>query len=127
MNPAESTPIRLLIVDDHKVVRLGLRTLLSRHAGVEVVGEAGSVAGAVEEATRLQPDVVLMDIRLPDGNGFEACRQIRKAQLETRVLFLTSVADEEIVLESIDAGGDGYLLKEIDEENLVGAIRNVAA
>ncbi len=127
MNPSESTPIRLLIVDDHKVVRLGLRTLLSRHAGVEVVGEAGSVAAAVEEATRLQPDVVLMDIRLPDGNGFDACRQIRKAQLETRVLFLTSVADEEIVLESIDAGGDGYLLKEIDEENLVGAIRSVAA
>ena len=127
MDQAETKPIRLLIVDDHNVVRLGLRTLLSRHAGVEVVGEAGTVAAAVSEAARLQPDVVLMDVRLPDGNGFEACRQIRRSQLETRVLFLTSFADEEIVLESIDAGGDGYLLKEIDEENLVGAIRNVAA
>jgi len=114
MSQLESRPIRLLIVDDHKVVRLGLHTLLSRHAGIEVVGEAGTMAAAVEETARLQPDVVLMDVRLPDGNGFEACRQIRKSQLETRVLFLTSFADEEIVLESIDAGGDGYLLKEID-------------
>jgi DNA-binding NarL/FixJ family response regulator len=68
-----------------------------------------------------------MDVRLPDGNGFEACRQIRRSQIETRVLFLTSFADEEIVLESIDAGGDGYLLKEIDEENLIRAVRSVAA
>src|SRR5437762_2960170 len=127
MNQPESKAIRLLIVDDHKVVRLGLSTLLSRHAGIEVVGEVGTVAAAVEQTARLLPDVVLMDVRLPDGDGFEACRQIRKSQFETRVLFLTSFADEKIVLESIDAGGDGYLLKEIDEENLVRAIRNVAA
>ena len=127
MNPPESKSIRLLIVDDHKVVRLGLHTLLSRHNGIEVVGEAGTSAAAVEQTAHLMPDVVLMDVRLPDGNGFEACRQIRKVQPDTRVLFLTSFADEEIVLESIDAGGDGYLLKEIDEENLVQAIRNVAA
>ena len=107
MSELESKLIRLLIVDDHKVVRLGLHTLLSRHAGIEVVGEAGTAAAAVEEAARLHPDVVLMDVRLPDGSGFEACRQLRKSQLETRVLFLTSFADEEIVLESIDAGGDG--------------------
>jgi DNA-binding NarL/FixJ family response regulator len=127
MSLPETKPIRLLIVDDHKVVRLGLHTLLSRHAGIEVVGEAGTMAGAVQEAARLLPDVVLMDVRLPDGNGFEACRQIRRSLIETRVLFLTSFADEEIVLESIDAGGDGYLLKEIDEENLVRAVRSVAA
>jgi DNA-binding NarL/FixJ family response regulator len=127
MSLPETKPIRLLIVDDHKVVRLGLHTLLSRHAGIEVVGEAGTMAGAVQEAARLLPDVVLMDVRLPDGNGFEACRQIRRSQIETRVLFLTSFADEEIVLESIDAGGDGYLLKEIDEENLIRAVRSVAA
>jgi two-component system response regulator DevR len=127
MNQPESKFIRLLIVDDHKVVRLGLHTLLSRHDGIEVVGEAGTSAAAVEQTSRLKPDVVLMDVRLPDGNGFEACRQIRKVQPDTRVLFLTSFADEKIVLESIDAGGDGYLLKEIDEENLVQAIRNVAA
>src|SRR2546426_7377978 len=127
MNHPESKSIRLLIVDDHKVVRLGLHTLMSRHNGIEVIGEAGTSAAAVEQTSRLKPDVVLMDVRLPDGNGFEACRQIRKAQPDTRVLFLTSFADEDIVLESIDAGGDGYLLKEIDEENLVQAIRNVAA
>ena len=127
MNQPESKSIRLLIVDDHKVVRLGLHTLLSRHNGIEVVGEAGTSAAAVEQTAHLKPDVVLMDVRLPDGNGFEACRQIRRVQPDTRVLFLTSFADEEIVLESIDAGGDGYLLKEIDEENLVQAIRNVAA
>ena len=127
MNQPESNSIRLLIVDDHKVVRLGLHTLLSRHNGIEVVGEAGTSAAAVEQTADLKPDVVLMDVRLPDGNGFEACRQIRRVQPDTRVLFLTSFADEEIVLESIDAGGDGYLLKEIDEDNLVQAIRNVAA
>lgn len=127
MNLESNPPVRLLIVDDHNVVRLGLRTLLSRHTGFEVVGEAGTVSAALEETGRTQPDVVLMDVRLPDGNGFDACRQIRKSHPETRVLFLTSFADEEIVLESIDAGGDGYLLKEIDEENLVRAVINVAA
>jgi len=126
MNASHTRQIRLLIVDDHKVVRLGLRTLLGRYSDIEVVGEAGTVAAAVEETARLQPTVVLMDVRLPDGNGFEACRQIRAAQHETRVLFLTSFAEEQIVLESIDAGGDGYLLKEIDDESLVRGIRTVA-
>src|SRR5881628_147455 len=82
MNPPEAKSIRLLVVDDHKVVRLGLHTLLNRHAGIEVVGEAGTVAAAVEETARLQPDVVLMDVRLPDGDGFEACRRIRRSQPE---------------------------------------------
>ena len=127
MSQREPPSIRLLIVDDHKVVRLGLTTLLSRYATIEVIGEAATVAAAVDETRRLRPDVVLMDVRLPDGNGFEACRQIRQLQPETRVLFLTSVADDAIVLASIEAGGDGYLLKEIDEEALVRAIKNVAA
>src|SRR6266545_6626030 len=127
MNQTELKRIRLLVVDDHQVVRLGLRTLLERYSDFDVVGEAGTVASAAEATARLQPDLVLMDVRLPDGNGFEACRQIRRTQQDTRVLFLTSFADEEIVLESIDAGGDGYLLKEIDDESLVQAIRNVAA
>jgi two-component system response regulator DevR len=127
MPTPEGAPIRLLIVDDHKVVRLGLRTLLQRYDRIQVVGEAATVAAALEETIRLQPEVVLMDVRLPDGNGFEACREIRRVFPETRVLFLTSFADEQVVLESIDAGGDGYLLKEIDEENLVRAIINVAA
>jgi len=125
MSQPDPKAIRLLIVDDHKVVRLGLHTLLNRHPGIEVVGEAGTVAAAVAGTARLQPDVVLMDVRLPDGNGFEACRQIRKSQLETRVLFLTSFADEDIVLESIDAGGDGYLLKDTDPDRLPFALQGV--
>jgi two-component system, NarL family, response regulator DevR len=126
MEPVSRQPIRVLIVDDHQVVRLGLRTLLGRHAGIEVVGEAGSVAGSVEEAQRLRPDLVLMDVRLPDGKGYEACRQIHRLVPESRVLFLTSFADEQVVLESLDAGGDGYLLKEIDENALLRAIESVA-
>ena len=126
MQPSENLHIRVLIVDDHHVVRLGLRALLDRHAGFEVIGEAGTVAAAVEEAKRLHPDVVLLDVRLPDGKGYEACRQIHQLLPDVRVLFLTSFADEQTVLESLDAGGDGYLLKEIDEVALVQGIRSVA-
>lgn len=126
MQTSSPTKIRLLMVDDHKVVRLGLLTLLAHYPDIEVAGEAGTVAEAVEQAAQLKPDVVLMDVRLPDGNGFEACREIRKRLPEVRVLFLTSFADEQIVIESIDAGADGYLLKEIDEPTLVSAIRDVA-
>ncbi len=123
---ADPAQIRLLMVDDHKVVRLGLRTLLQHYPDIQVAGEAGTVAEAVARTLDLKPDLVLMDVRLPDGNGFEACRQIRRSLPEVRVLFLTSFADEEIVIESIDAGADGYLLKEIDEATLVRAIRDVA-
>jgi DNA-binding NarL/FixJ family response regulator len=126
MQASENPSIRVLIVDDHHVVRLGLRALLDRHAGFEVVGEAGTVATAVEEVKRLHPDVVLLDVRLPDGKGYEACRQIHQLLPDVRVLFLTSYADEQTVLESLDAGGDGYLLKEIDEAALVQGIRSVA-
>jgi len=122
----DSARIRLLMVDDHKVVRLGLLTLLAHYPDIEVAGEAGTVAEAVSRAVDLRPDLVLMDVRLPDGNGFEACRQIRMLLPDVRVLFLTSFADEQIVIESIDAGADGYLLKEIDEATLVRAIRDVA-
>jgi two-component system, NarL family, response regulator DevR len=127
MEPVSEKRIRVLLVDDHQVVRLGLRTLLSRHADIEIAGEAGTAASAVEEARRLQPDLVLMDVRLPDGKGYDACRQIHQLIPDTRVLFLTSFADEQTVMESLDAGGDGYLLKEIDEAALVQAVRNVAA
>jgi two-component system, NarL family, response regulator DevR len=119
--------IRLLIVDDHQVVRLGLTTLLAHCLDIQVVGEAGTVRMAVEETVRLRPDLVLMDVRLADGNGFDACRQIRELAPEVRVLFLTSFADEQIVIDSIDAGADGYLLKEIDEAGLIRAIRDVAS
>jgi DNA-binding NarL/FixJ family response regulator len=118
--------VRVVIVDDHRVVRSGLRALLSQHSWIHVVGEAGTVAEAVQVTVRLRPNVVLMDVRLPDGRGYEACQQIRQHVPDTRVLFLTSFADEDLVIESLDAGADGYLLKEIDEPALVSAIRDVA-
>lgn len=120
-------PIRLLLVDDHQVVRVGLRTLLGRGTGVEVVGEAATAEEAVAEAARLAPDVVLLDVRLPDGSGVEACREIRAANPGTRVLFLTSYADQEAVLATIFAGADGYLLKDIESASLIQAVHKVAA
>ena len=107
------------------MVRLGLRTVLGRDPSIQVVGEAGTMAAAVEECLRVMPDVVLMDVRLPDGSGVEACREIRSACPQTRVIFLTSYADEDAVLATIAAGADGYLLKEIDGEGLLRAIKTV--
>lgn len=118
--------IRLLIVDDHEVVREGLRSLLTRRKGLEVVGEAGSAATAVEEAKRSVPDVVIMDVRLPDGSGIEACREIRADRPETRVIMLTSYPDEEAVFASIVAGASGYLLKEVRAQALIEGIETVA-
>jgi two-component system response regulator DevR len=126
MPKREARPIRLLVVDDHKVVRVGLRTLLGGTERIHVVGEAETMATAITEAARLKPDVVLMDIRLPDGSGIEACREIRAARPEARVLFLTSFVDDDAVMATIFAGADGYLLKEIDEDALIRAIETVA-
>ena len=123
----EPNSIRLLLVDDHKVVRSGVKALLSGTGNIDVVGEAGTVADAVSVAARLKPDLVLMDVRLPDGSGIDACREIRTARPETRVLFLTSFADDDAVLATILAGAAGYLLKEIDEDALIRAIETVAA
>jgi two-component system response regulator DevR len=126
-SPPDPTSIRVLLVDDHVVTRVGLRTLLTGFSQILVVGEAGSVASAITEASRLKPDVILLDVRLPDGNGFDACREVQKLGLEARILILTSYADDETIFESIAAGADGYLLKEIDADGLVRAIENVAA
>ncbi len=121
-----ATRIRLLLVDDHEVVRAGLGALLAQHAELEVVGEAGTVAGALETATRLKPDVVLLDVRLPDGSGFEACRNLHALTPPVKVIILTAFADDEIVMQAIGSGAEGYLLKEIDELGLVRAIKEVA-
>jgi DNA-binding NarL/FixJ family response regulator len=123
----ESEQITLLLVDDHEVVRVGLRTLFGRNTKIQVVGEAGTAASAVEEAERLKPDVVLMDLRLPDESGVAACREIRTTCADTRVLFLTSYSDQDAVLATIFAGASGYLLKEIGGEALIQAIESVAA
>jgi len=118
--------LRVLIVDDHEVVREGLRSLLNRRPGISVVGEAGNVAAAVSETQRLQPDVVIMDVRLPDGSGVEACREIRQESPEVKVIMLTSYADEEAVFASILAGAAGYLLKQTRGQALADAIEAVA-
>ncbi len=120
-----STELRLLIVDDHEVVRQGLVALLDRRAGFSVVAEAGTVAEAIAEARRHQPDIVVMDVRLPDGSGVEACREIRSELPETRVVMLTSYPDEEAVLSAIVAGASGYLLKQIRARDLVAALETV--
>ncbi len=119
-------PVKLLLVDDHPVVRLGLTTLFETVPWVEVVGVARSLADAVRAARRTQPDVVLMDVRLPDGSGVEACREIRSASSTTTVVMLTSYADEAAVIDSILAGAAGYLLKQIEPERLVEAVEVVA-
>ena len=125
--PSASTQkLRVVLVDDHQVVRVGLRTLLERSATVTVVGEASTAAGAVEQAMLLKPDVVILDVRLPDESGFEACRKIRQKQQGSRVLILTSYADDDTVFRCISAGADGYLLKEIDAARLVHSIEQVA-
>ena len=121
-----SEPIRVMLVDDHEVVREGLRTLLARRPNVTVVGEAGSVAEAVDAAAKAKPDVVIMDVRLPDGSGVEACRLIRDHRVETRVIMLTSYADDEALFASIVAGASGYLLKQTRGQALVDAIDAVA-
>ena len=117
--------IRLMVVDDHEVVRLGLSALFRQTSGIEVVAEAGSVADAVKGAARQHPDVVLMDLRLPDGTGIDACRDILSAHPGTRVLFLTSHSDEEAVMSTILAGAAGYLLKEVGSQALINAIELV--
>jgi DNA-binding NarL/FixJ family response regulator len=118
-------PLRLLVVDDHEVVRQGLVALLDRREGFQVVAEAGTVAEAVEQAHRFEPDIVIMDVRLPDGSGVEACREIRSERPETRVVMLTSYPDEEAVLSAIVAGASGYLLKQIRARDLVTALETV--
>jgi two-component system, NarL family, response regulator DevR len=118
-------PLRLMLVDDHEVVRSGLRAMLETGGEVRVVAEAGSVGDAIAEAERTRPDVIVMDIRLADGSGIEATREIRARRPETRVLMLTSYADDETLFASIMAGASGYVLKQVHGTDLVRAIRAV--
>ena len=124
-DPIEARPLRLLVVDDHEVVRQGLVSLLERREHFQVVAEAGTAAEAVEMARKFEPDLVVMDVRLPDGSGIEACREIRAEFPATRVVILTSYPDEEAVLSAIIAGASGYLLKQIRGRDLVSALESV--
>jgi len=118
---------RVMICDDHEVVREGLRVLIGRQAGMSVVGEASTVAEAIETAIRSKPDVVIMDVRLPDGSGVEACRTIRESNPDIKVIMLTSYADDEALFASIIAGASGYLLKQTRGQAVVDAVNAVAS
>ena len=125
MSESEVRPLRLVVVDDHEVVRQGLVALLGRREAFQVVGEAGTAEEALAVVRRFRPDLVVMDVRLPDGSGIEACREIRAEMPEVRVIILTSYPDEEAVLSAIIAGASGYLLKQIRGRDLVNALEAV--
>lgn len=116
---------RILIVDDHEVVRLGLRALLDRHPDFEVIDEAGTADEAVIKALDRRPDVVVMDIRLPGGTGIDACEKIVAEAPECKVIMLTSYAEDEMLFNAIRAGAAGYVLKQIGSEELVSAIETI--
>jgi len=116
---------RILLVDDHEVVRLGLKSLLEHHPQFEVVGEAGNAKEAIELVGRLKPDIVLMDIRLPGTSGIEACEEVTRNYPETRVVMLTSYAEDEMLFSAIRAGASGYVLKQIGGDDLIRALEAV--
>ncbi len=123
---SKSEPVlTVTLVDDHEVVRRGLRALLDAQDDLEVVGEAASASEAVRRVGYDSPDVVVMDVRLPDGSGVEACREIRSQWPGTKVLMLTSFADEEALFASVMAGASGYVLKQIHSDDLIESIRRV--
>jgi len=117
--------VRLLVVDDHEVVRMGLRSLLSTEGGFEVVAEAGSREEALSQAIACRPDLILLDHRLPDGDGVEFCRQVKALLPEVRVLFLTSFTTRDVVWAAVQAGADGFLIKEADAATLIDGIHRV--
>lgn len=119
--------IRVVIVDDHEVVRIGLRAVLNLTPGIKIAGQTALMKEAASLCLRFQPDLALLDIRLPDGSGIDAAREILSSSPSTKVLFLTSFADDHTVTEAILSGAHGYLLKDISSEALVRAIRTIAS
>lgn len=119
--------IRVFLLDDHEIVRRGLAELIGLQSDLEVVGEAGTAAEAIVRITASQPDVAVLDVRLPDGNGVEVCREVRSLFPSIHVLMLTSYSDDEALFNAIMAGASGYVLKEIRGSDLITAIRQVAA
>ena len=119
--------LRVLLVDDHEVVRTGIKAMLDAQDGITVVGEAGTAEEGIRRVGYDEPDVVVLDVRLPDGSGVEACRDIRSRFPDVKVLMLTSFADEEALMSAILAGASGYVLKRIKGNDLVDDIRKVGA
>jgi DNA-binding NarL/FixJ family response regulator len=118
--------IRIIIVDDHEIVRIGMRSLLEQYPQYEVVAEAGNAKEAVEQTQTFNPDIVLMDIRLPGKSGIDACEEIKRFAPETKVIMLTSYAEDEMLFSAIKAGASGYVLKQIDSEGLIKSLEAVS-
>ncbi|MFE2561177.1 response regulator [Streptomyces sp. NPDC059352] len=125
-HPAATTPTRVFLVDDHEVVRRGLRDLIDDEPDLEVVGEAATAEQALARGPALRPDVAVLDVRLPDGDGISVCRELRSRMPEVACLMLTSFDDEDALLDAIMAGAAGYVLKQIKGSDLVSAVRTVA-
>ncbi len=123
----ETTPIRVFLLDDHEVVRRGLREMLEADGHLDVVGEASTAAEALSRIPPTRPDVAVLDVRLPDGNGVDVCREVRSSHPEIQCLILTSFSDDEALFQAIMAGAAGYVLKQVRGSDLVDAIRRVAA
>jgi two-component system, NarL family, response regulator DevR len=119
--------IRVFLLDDHEVVRSGVRNILSAEADIEVIGEAGTMASALAQVPELRPNVAVLDVRLPDGDGVSVCREIRSTLPGTACLMLTSYGDDQALLGAIMAGAAGYVLKQTCGSDLVSAVRTVAA
>lgn len=117
--------IRIMLVDDHEVVRFGLKNLLERQTDWKVVAEAGGVTEAIDQATTHKPDIVVMDIRLSDGSGIDACREITDMLPDTKIIMLTSFAEDELLFNAISAGATGYVLKQVGNDDLVRAIKTI--
>jgi two-component system, NarL family, response regulator DevR len=127
MDEAAREPIRVFLLDDHEIVRRGVRDLLDTEPGITVIGEAGTAATALARIPALKPDVAVLDIRLPDGDGVTVCRDLRSAMPQLACLMLTSYSDDEALVDAIMAGAAGYVLKQIRGTDLVGAIRTIAS
>jgi DNA-binding NarL/FixJ family response regulator len=124
---AERSPINVFLLDDHEIVRQGVRDLLEAQPDIRVTGEAGTASSALARIPALRPDVAILDVRLPDGDGVSVCRDIRSRMPEVACLMLTSVDDDEALFNAIMAGAAGFVLKDIRGTDLVGAVRTVAS
>src|SRR3954454_11153707 len=123
----EQDPIRVFLLDDHEVVRRGLTDLLDAEPDISVVGDAGNVEHALVRGPALRPDVAVLDVRLPDGDGVSVCRELRSQMPELACLMLTSFADDEALFDAVLAGASGYILKQVRGSDILGAVRTVAA
>jgi len=127
IDKADGTTIKVFLLDDHEIVRMGVRDLLEAEPGITVIGEAGTAASALARNPALKPDVAILDVRLPDGDGVSVCRDIRSKMPQLAVLMLTSFSDDEALFDAIVAGAAGYVLKQIRGTDLVGAVRTIAS